>query len=41
MGMRSDYIEKTGKRCTLNKFNVSSNIVCDLHAFRHADRRDV
>lgn len=40
MGMRSDYVEKIGKRCTLNKFNVTSNIVCDLHEFKHHDKRD-
>lgn len=41
MGMRGDYIEKISKRCTLNEFNVTSNIVCDKHEFKHADKRDV
>jgi hypothetical protein len=41
MGMRGDYIEKMGKRCTSLAINVTSNLVCDLHEFRHVDHRDV
>lgn len=40
MGARGMYIEKTAKRCTLNEFNVTSNVVCDLHEFKYPDRRD-
>lgn len=41
MGARGHTVEKVGKRCVINKFNVTSNVLCDLHEFRHADRRDV
>lgn len=40
-GMRGDYIEKIGKRCTINGIKVTSNVLCDLHGFKHNDHRDV
>lgn len=41
MGARGPIVEKIAKRCTLNGWNTTSNVLCDLHEFRHADRRDV
>jgi hypothetical protein len=35
----SNYTDKVLQ--LVNGFNVTSNVVCDLHEFRHADRRDV
>lgn len=41
IGARGPIVEKIAKRCTLNDWNTTSNVLCDLHDFRHADRRDV
>lgn len=41
MGAKGDYIEKTGRRCIKLNIRVTTRLLCDLHAFRHADRRDV
>lgn len=41
MGNAGYTSEKIGKRCTINKFRTTSNVVCDLHEYRHADKRDV
>ena len=41
MGAKGDYLEKTARRCIKLGINVTTRLVCDLHTFRHADRRDV
>jgi hypothetical protein len=41
MGARGLYLEKTKKRCALNRFSTTSNSVCDKHEFKHLDKRDV
>lgn len=41
MGAKGEYIEKTGRRCVNLQIRVTTRLVCDLHAFKHADRRDV
>lgn len=40
-GPRGLYFEKTNKKCTLNKFSVTSKSVCDKHEFKHQDKRNV
>lgn len=41
MGMRGPIVEKIAKRCVANACKVTSNLLCDLHSFCYADKRDV
>lgn len=40
MGAKGQYTEKTGRRCIQLQIRVTTRLVCDLHAFKHADRSD-
>ena len=40
-GVRGMYLEKSGRRCTELNIKVAGRLVCDLHEFKHPDRRDV
>lgn len=39
-GARGEYLEKSNRRCTQLNIRVTTRLVCDLHAFKHDDRRD-
>ncbi len=40
-GAKGVYFEIANSRCLKHVFSVSRNTVCDSHAFRYKDRRDV
>lgn len=40
MGAKGISFSKVNRRCKQHKFSVSSNSVCDTHAFKYPDRSD-